>query len=168
MSKTKKLILASLLIAMEVVFTRFLAIETPIIRIGFGFIPMAMVGILFGSKAAGLAYAASDVLGMLIFPKGAYFPGFTFSALISGALYGIFLYRKDSYLRIILCVIIIGIGVDLGLNTLWLSMILGKGYLALLMPRIIKTALMMPVQIISIKVAGYFILHTKSLCLIKG
>lgn len=168
MSKTKKLIIISLLIAMEVVLTRFFAIQTPALRIGLGFIPMAMVGILFGAKAAALAYAASDILGMLLLPKSAYFPGFTLSALISGALYGIFLFRKDSYLRIILCVLAVGIGVDIGLNTLWLSIILGKGYLALLPSRLIKTILMVPIQVICIKVVGYLVIHTKSLNLIKS
>ena len=127
-----------------------------------------MTGILFGPKAAGLAYAASDILGMLLLPKSGYFPGFTLSALISGALYGTFLYKKDSYLRIILCVLAIGIVVDLGLNTLWLSIILGKGYLALLPARLIKTVLMVPVQVICIKVVGYLVIHTKSLNLIKS
>ena len=168
MSKTKKLILVSLLIAMEIVLTRFLAIETPVVRIGLGFIPMAIAGTLFGPVTGGIAYGVSDILGMLLLPKSAYFPGFTISAVLSGAMYGIFLYKKDSYLRIILCVLAIGIAIDLGLNTFWLSIILGKGYLALLPVRIVKTAIMLPIQVISIKVVGYLVLHSKSLNLIKS
>ena len=39
----KKLIQISLLIAIEVILTRFCSIQTPIVRIGFGFLPIAIM-----------------------------------------------------------------------------------------------------------------------------
>ena len=41
MSKTKTIAFVGLLVSMEIIFTRFLSFQTPIIRIGFGFIPIA-------------------------------------------------------------------------------------------------------------------------------
>lgn len=163
MSKTKKLIIVSLLIAMEIVLTRFMAIETPVVRISLGFVPIAVIAMLLGPVYAGVAYGLSDILGMIIFPKTAYFPGFTLSAIISGAIYGIFLYKKESYFRIILCTIVIGLTIDLGLNTLWLSIILGKGYLALIPVRLVKTLVMIPIQVMFIKTIAYLIYHNKEL-----
>lgn len=160
MNKTRTLIFVSLLIAMEVIFTRFLAFQTPIIRIGFGFIPIAFAGILFGPVTGGIAAALSDVIGMLLFPKGAYFPGFTLSAFITGAIYGFFLHKKPvNFMNLTIAVLLITVIVDLGLNTLWISMITGKAVSVLMMPRVIKSAIMLPVQIVIIQVLWRYIGH---------
>lgn len=151
MSKVKSMVFISLLIALEIIFTRFLAIQTPIIRIGFGFIPISIAGIMFGPSLAGLCAAIADLLGMILFPKGAYFPGFTLSAFLSGMIYGKFFYKRTITLsKIILCVLTISITIDLFVNTYWLSIITGKAVFALLVPRIIKTLIMCPVHIIII------------------
>ena len=94
MSKAKTIAFVGLLVSMEIIFTRFLSFQTPIIRIGFGFIPIAFSAILFGPLIGGMAAAAADIIGMMIFPKGPYFPGFTLSAFLTGAIYGLFLYRN--------------------------------------------------------------------------
>lgn len=136
-----------LLISMEIVLTRFFSIQTPIVRIGFGFIPIMIASVMFGPVLGGLTGAFSDILGMMLFPKGTYFPGFTLSAFISGMIYGIILYRSPkNMLRIIIAVSIVVIVVDLGLNTYWLSIITGKGVVALFVPRLIKSIIMLPIQ----------------------
>ena len=69
MSKTKTIAFVGLLVSMEIIFTRFLSFQTPIVRIGFGFIPIAFSGILFGPVIGGLAAVIADALGMMIFPR---------------------------------------------------------------------------------------------------
>ena len=158
MSKTKTIAFVGLLVAIEIIFTRFLSFQTPIIRIGFGFIPIAFSAILFGPVIGGLTGALADVVGMIIFPKSAYFPGFTLSAFLGGAIYGLFLYKKQvTVFNVTISVLLITLFVDLGLNTLWLSMITGKAALALLIPRIYKSAIMLPVQIAAIHVLWKYI-----------
>lgn len=143
----KKLIQISLLIAIEVILTRFCSIQTPIVRIGFGFLPIAMIAMMYGPLSAGISYVVGDILGMLLFPSGAYFPGFTLTAFLTGLTYGVFLYNKPAtWSRIIVAVMTICLIINLGLDTYWLSIIMGKGYLALLPTRIIKTVIMIPVQ----------------------
>lgn len=143
----KKLIQISLLIAIEVILTRFCSIQTPIVRIGFGFLPIAMIAMMYGPLSAGISYVVGDILGMLLFPSGAYFPGFTLTAFLTGLTYGVFLYNKPAtWSRIIGAVMTICLIINLGLDTYWLSIIMGKGYLALLPTRIIKTVIMIPVQ----------------------
>lgn len=144
---TRIFIFMGLLISMEIGLTRFFSIQTPIVRISFGFIPIVIASVMFGPVLGGITAAFSDILGMMLFPKGVYFPGFTLSAFLSGIIYGIMLYKKpQTMLRIILAVSIIIISVDLGLNTYWLSIITGKGVVALFVPRFIKSIIMLPIQ----------------------
>ncbi|HYF75033.1 MAG TPA: folate family ECF transporter S component [Candidatus Nitrosocosmicus sp.] len=158
MSKTRIIAFVGLLVSIEIIFTRFLSFQTPIIRIGFGFIPVAFSAIMFGPLIGGLTGALADVLGMIIFPKSAYFPGFTLSAFLSGAIYGIFLYRKPvNIVNVSKSVVLITLLVDLGLNTLWLSMITGNAAVALLVPRIYKSLIMLPIQVALIQVLWRYI-----------
>ena len=69
-NSTSQLVTIAVFIAIEVILTRFLSIQTPIVRLGFGFLPVAMLAILYGPIWAGVAYAIGDILGMLIWPSG--------------------------------------------------------------------------------------------------
>lgn len=147
----KKLTVISMLIAVEIILTRFLAITTPIVRIGFGFLPTAVIAIMYGPVYAGLAAAIADIIGMILFPSGAYFPGFTLTAFLTGVTYGIFLHNKKiNIINISAAVIVIAIVLNLGLDTVWLQIITGKAYLALFPARIIKCIIVAPVQILLI------------------
>ena len=157
MKKTRNLVFIALLICMEVILTRFLSIQTPIVRISFGFLPIAFAAAMFGPVIGGLTAALCDILGMMIFPKGIYFPGFTLSASITGVIYGIFLYKKPkSLLRIAMSVMLVTVISDLTLNTIWLSMMTGKAAIALLAPRAVKSLLMYPVQVFVIYTAWQY------------
>ena len=150
----KKLIQISLLIAIEVILTRFCSIQTPIVRIGFGFLPIAIIGMMYGPLSAGIAYAIGDILGMLLFPTGgSFFPGFTLTAFLTGVTYGVFLYNKPkTWTRIIGAVLVVCLVINLGLDTFWLYILMGKGYIGLPPTRIIKVAVMIPVQTIIISI----------------
>lgn len=160
MKNARTLVTVGLLISTEIILTWFLLFQTSIVRISFGFLPIALSAIMFGSVVGGMAAAIADIFRMMIFPKGAYFPGFTFSALISGAVYGVFLHNKPiTILRTALAVLLIALLVDMGLNTLWLSMITGKAALVLLPPRLLKTLIMYPIQVSVI--LNYLEIHKK-------
>ena len=147
----KKLIQISLLIAIEVILTRFCSINTATLRIGFGFLPIAIIAMMYGPLSAGVAYALGDLLGMMIFPSGSYFPGFTLTAFLTGVIYGLVLYRKPkTWPRIILAVCIVCLGMNLCLDTAWLHILMGQGYLALLPQRIFKAVVMIPIQTVLI------------------
>ncbi|MBL4935693.1 folate family ECF transporter S component [Clostridium sp. YIM B02515] len=151
MNKTRKIILMGLFIAIDIVLTRFLSIQTPIVRISFDFLPIALAAIMFGPLIGGTTAAIADLIGMMLFPKGAYFPGFTLSAFLTGAIYGIFLYKKTlSTIRVSISVLTIKLFIDLGLNTLWLHILLNKAVFAILPTRIISNAVMLPIQVIVI------------------
>jgi ECF transporter S component (folate family) len=151
MKQTRVLVYMALFISMEVVLTRLFAIQTSIVRIGFGFIPIAFAGIMFGPVIGGVTAMIADIIGMIIMPKGAYFPGFTFSALLTGAIYGFFLYGKPKTIfRVFTATLVISLLVDLGLNTIWLTMLTGNAAVAILPARLIARAILLPLQTIMV------------------
>lgn len=148
MNKTRMIVSVSILIALEIILTRYFSIQTPIVRIGFGFIPVALASIMFGPVIGGITAALGDIIGMAIAPAGAYFPGFTLSAFLSGVIMGLFLHKSSkTFVHIALAVITVTLFINLGLNTLWLSMITGKAVMVLMIPRMLKEAVMLPIQI---------------------
>lgn len=90
----RQLTVSALLIAFDVIFTRLLALNTPLVKMGFGFAAVAVSAMLYGPGWAALTAALGDLVGSLLFPTGAYFPGFTLTAALTGLLFGLCLYRR--------------------------------------------------------------------------
>ncbi|MBR0126958.1 MAG: folate family ECF transporter S component [Firmicutes bacterium] len=146
-NNTLRLVVMAFMIAISIVLTRFCSINTPIVRIGFGFLPCAIMGIMYGPLWAGAGYAIADILGMVIFPNGAYFPGFTLTAFLTGLVYGFFYRNREVTLKSsILPNAIVSFGLNLILDTVWLMILMGQGFLALLPARIVKCAIMFVIQ----------------------
>ena len=118
----RQLTVSALLIALDVVFSRVLAINTPLMKIGLGFAAVAVSAMLYGPAWAALTAALGDLIGALLFPTGAYFPGFTLTAALTGLLFGLFLYRREgSWLRAFLAALTNCFFVTLVLNTLLIA-----------------------------------------------
>ncbi len=149
--KTRNMLFVGLFIALEVILTRFTSVETLTVRISFEFIAIAISAILFGPITAGTAAAIADVLGMIIFPKGPYFPGFTLSAFLSGFLYGIILYKKRiTMIRTFFAALVVIVATSLILNTIWLIFLYGNAAYADLVSRLIKCVVFLPIQTVMI------------------
>ena len=88
---TKMMATLGILLAMDIVLTRFLSINAWNIRIGFGFVPVVLSGMLFGAVPTMVLGALADFLGAILFPIGPYFPGFTLTAALTGLVFGYFL-----------------------------------------------------------------------------
>ena len=149
------LVILAMLLALEVILTRFLSITLPIVRIGLGFLPIAVAAILYGPVWAGLLYAMGDFIGAQLFPVGPYFPGFTLTCFLVGVIYGVFLYKKEiTWLR---CALAAGVSLllcTLLLNSLWISILYGKAFMGLLPARAVEAAIMLPVQTLLIKIVN--------------
>ena len=90
---------------------------------------------------------ALDLLKYVLKPDGPFFFGFTFNAMLSGLIYGTLLYRRPvSIKRIVIAEFFVKLVINCGLNTLWISMLYGKGFIALLGPRVIKNVIMLPID----------------------
>ena len=118
------------------------------LHLSFEFLPFASLSMLFGPVAGAMSGGLSDIINYIINPKGAFFPGFTISAMVSGIIYGISFYKKEiSVKRCIFAESAIVVIVDILLNTLWLSLLYGKGFFVLLPMRIIKNVVMIPINV---------------------
>lgn len=141
LKNTRAMVTCAMLLALEVVINA--TIYLPIgnfLRISFGYLAVAACGYLFGPTPAMLVAALSDIIVFLIHPTGAFNFGFTLNAALGGLIYGLAFYRPDDvkWPRILIAQGLIAVFLHIGLNTLWLSLLLGKGYLALLPMRALK------------------------------
>ena len=158
MSRNKKIILTAILLAIQIILSRFLSVKTPLLKISFAFIPTILCAIWLGFKWTILLNVLGDLIGATLFPTGAFFIGYTISTAISGLIYGLLLYKKEdnSYtdkqflIRLIISVVLVTCISNIGLNTLWISITTGKAFIVLLGARIVKELVMIPIQIIVI------------------
>ena len=96
---------------------------------------------------AALVAALGDLVGALLFPTGAFFPGFTLTAACTGLIFGLCLYRRDrSLLWPILAAVLNVVLVSYLANTAMISYISGTPYTTLLKARAVQLAVMLPVQ----------------------
>lgn len=145
-----------LLVALAIIFRSLLAITpVPAIRIAFDFLPIALIGMKYGSLHAGAAFMMVDLIAHWIFPRGTFFPGFTITAFMAGLSYGFFLHKKPtSVLGAVTAATIVVVGIQWGIDTLWLSIIQEVPYTTLFVTRAVRTAIMLPLQIASILIVA--------------
>ena len=119
----------------------------PYIKIGFSAIPNQLVDYLFGPVTGSLFAGVLDIVKYVLKPDGAFFFGFTFNAMLAAFIYGCFYYKKKLTLwRVLLAKLIVILVVNEFLNTLWLDMLYGKGFLVLLPARAVKNLIMWPID----------------------
>ena len=158
MSKTKKIILSAMLLAVSIILSRFISIKTQLLVISLNFIPIMLSAIWLGPKYSTLIAALSDLIGAILFPFGSYFPGFTLSAAITGLVYGLFLYKKSGeeiteikfILKLIISsVLVLGI-VNILITSVWLHMLYGSAFAVIISSRVLTQLIMLPIQVITI------------------
>ncbi|MFA6729582.1 MAG: folate family ECF transporter S component [Eubacteriales bacterium] len=92
-SATKKLTITAVLLGLTAI-TKFFSLNIVIfggsgMRVGLGGVFTTFPAILFGPIYGGMASAASDILGCIISPIGAYNPLFTLTAFLGGLIKGL-------------------------------------------------------------------------------
>ncbi|SFD00386.1 folate family ECF transporter S component [Clostridium uliginosum] len=156
LKNVRNLVTAALLITIKLILDLFTIQLTPFLHISFEFLASVTISMLFGPVVGSTCGGLSDVINYVINPKGAFFVGFTLSAMISGIIYGTILYRKKiTVTRCAIANILSVVLVDIMLNTFWLTIIGGKGFYALLPIRAIKNIIMIPINVTMI----YFVLN---------
>ena len=151
MSKVKKLVLASLLLAILIIVERLVSVQTQFLRISFAYVPVMLCAILLGPAwSAGMA-ALGDVIGALLFPKGAFFPGFTLSALLTGLIHGLLLYNtknnRQFLVRLIISTFTVLVFIHIGLTSLWLVIMYKRAFIAFASTRVVANAILFPIEV---------------------
>ena len=116
----------------------------PSLKIYFSFLVVGLGCMCYGPCVGMMAGAIIDSVGFLLSSYGEpYFPGYLVTAVLSGFIYGVLLYkRKPTLLRIIVVRLIINYGSNVLLGSVWKAMLYGKGYLYYLTSGAIKNTLM--------------------------
>ena len=138
----------ALLTAMQIILARYFAIPvSESLRFSTSFIPVVIAARRFGIVGGMAVYGIGDFLGAIIFPSGgAFFPGFTVTAIVAGLIYGLFLGKKSGALRIVLSVIFSQFICTLLMNSYWLSMLMGSEFSAIFISRIPQALIMTALQ----------------------
>ena len=153
-NRVKLIVVVALMVACQFVLERVIGINTPLVKLSFGFIPLSITAILFGPVWAAVCGALADFIGAILMPFGAYMPWFTITAALSGLVYGLMLKnaeKLDNKKMIIRCFIasfVNAVVFDLVINTALLMILYGNGLVALLPARLLKTAWIIAIQTI--------------------
>lgn len=152
LTSVKSITMASMLLAVIVVlgyFANFTLALFPMVKISFAFLPKSIAAYALGPVVAGIVGALGDVISFFLNPVGgAYFPGWTFNAFLTGLIYGIFLYKNEVELKnIILAKIVVLIIVEIFFATLWLNIQFGFPFMATLLTRALSKTLSSPIEV---------------------
>lgn len=142
-----EMVAAAVLVALKVVLDRFLSYNVWNQRFGFSFIAVAFAGAMLGAPWAMAVGGLGDIVGALLFPTGPYFPGFTLTAVLTALCTALFIRKNASLLRVTLSVLINQFFGSVILNSVWISILYGKGFVALIPSRILQSGIMTVLQI---------------------
>lgn len=150
LASPKNLALCGVMGALSMVLGIVASIQIgPYIKIGFSGLPNRIVECLFGPVIGCIFGGTMDILKFIAKPDGPFFFGFTFDAMLAGVLYGSILYEKPVTIpRVFVAELAAKVIVNCGFNTLWISVLYGKGFLAILPMRLLKNAIMLPIDTI--------------------
>lgn len=179
-TKTQRLTICALLVALGVVFSRFLSIPVSLfgtysLNIGFGMLPILLLCVLYGPIYGAIGATCWDLLGALLFPKGGFVIWFTLAAtalgLVTGAFFAspeskMYIRRPASFGRTFLAVVCGQFIYSVFLNTLLIHVLYGVPVMALLIPRLIENCIMVFVNTILVRallraLSGSFIITDK-------
>ncbi len=124
--RAKDLTMLSMLTALHIVMAEIMKFPLipKVLELSFGFVPLAVCGMLFGIVPAMAVAAVGDVIGALIFSSGDFFFGYTLTAALTGLFYGLLLHppiqtKKNTLIRVLLAQALVSLVCYAGLNTLW-------------------------------------------------
>ena len=141
----------AMMTALSVVLNRFCSIHTMGWTIGFAFVPVALIAMVYGPAAGAIVGGLADLIGALLFPFGPYHPGFTAVGALMGAVYGWCLYEKEVrfFPHIAVPAVVNNVVLGLYVNTLWVSQLYGsRTYWGWFVYRLPQYAILVPMNMI--------------------
>lgn len=136
---TRNLVLMAVLIAIQIVLARYLAVQVnENLRISFETIPLALAGMWLGPLAGVLVAWISDFLGVIIYGYGVYFPLISLGPMAFALICGLstkYVFRsslsdtRDAWkaaLTVVIASIVNTFGIGLVTTTLYQMIVVGK------------------------------------------
>ena len=153
--RTLQLVIMAMMVALIFIFSRFLGITTDVLHIGFDFLPVVLIGCLYGPLWAAVTYMVGDLVCAILMPFGAINPGLTVIAGIIGLVYGFIFYNRDLsgkrlFLATLLASLIVAGIIKLFGTSICLAVMYGSPYWPMVISRIPNCAFLFAVQMITI------------------
>lgn len=140
---------AAMMMALNTLLGYFKIILIPkILTISFASLAVASCAMVCGPLLSACMAAVADVIKYVVRPDGPFFIGFTVNEFLTGFIYGLFFYKctKVSLGRCICARLIIVLLINLFLTPLWLYVMYGNAFWAMVSARLLKNVLMFPID----------------------
>lgn len=125
-------------------FGNFTLVFSQSMKFGFAFLPLMLSAIMFGPVAGACVGGLGDIISFFLNPTGgAYFPGFTISGILTGMIFGVFLYKnKCTITKLIISYIINATLIHILLGTFWLNVGFGLPFEVTLTTRALQALIL--------------------------
>lgn len=145
----KYLSFIALFIALKIVIGMVRIPVSENLRITLTYIVVAIEGMIVGPVAGMASAFVCDNVSFMLFPDGAYFPGYTLTAMAGSLIFSLLLYQqKVTITRITIAKVLNNYLVNVLVGSLWSSMLYGKAYIVYFTSSIIKNTILLPIEIV--------------------
>ncbi len=143
------LVFSALMIALAIALHSLFIPLGATLRIYFNFIPYFLIALVAGPFVGFFSGFVIDTLSYLLFPTGAYFPGYALSVMLTVLVFALFLFgQRVTWFRLFISRLIINLVINVGLGSLWNHMIYGKAMFYYMGKSLVKNVLMLPVEVL--------------------
>lgn len=149
LKSVRVLAVSALLIALTIAITTLYIPLPNNLHVFFDYTPKALCAMVCGPVAALGVGFVMDILGFLARPMGAFFPGYTVTTMVTMLIYALGFYnRKITIPRIAITKLIVNVLCNIGLNSYWNSILMGKAFTVFLVGSATKNLLLWPVEVL--------------------
>ena len=149
LKETKYLAVMAVFIAIKVMLVM---VRIPVgenLRISPSFIFSSVEAAITGPVCGLVSGFVTDIVGYIMFPSGAFFPGYTISSMAGMLVYSLFFYKQRiTVAKIVGAKAVVNYIVNVLMGSLWSAMMFSKGYMYYAANSLIKNSLMLPIEII--------------------
>lgn len=143
----RSLTVAALMTALTVAVGSLFIPVADNLRLMFTYIPMSVGGMVCGPLMAMVIGLVSDLVGFVIHPTGAFFPGYTLSAVLGALAYGLAFYRqRPNIWRVLIVRGLVNLLVNAALGSVWSAVLMGKAYMFYLGKSLFKNIALLPIE----------------------
>ncbi len=143
----KMMSICALLIALQIAVSTLYIPIAENLRIYGTFFIVALYSTIGGPILAVCSAFIADTIGFLIHPTGAYFFGYTLSAMLGAFIYSLFFYKsKITIIKIIVCKLLVNVLVNATLGSLWTTILYTKGFYFYFSASLTKNLILLPFE----------------------
>ena len=157
----QKLVVIALLIALNIVLSRFVSIKALNFKISLTFITIVVAAYLYGYFGSIIVAFFGDLVGSLLFPIGPYNPLLSLSAVLSAIVYACFFRREMNKKNIVRACFINRFVVSMIINTIIISIMYNLSFEATLITRFYQAIIMFIVEVLVLFVTSKYIERLK-------